>query len=205
MTIQLTNIAKKYRREWIFKKVDYTFEAGKKYAIAGHNGSGKSTLTGVLTGFLTPTKGKITYTENGEKVNIDEVYSRLAIAAPYVDLIEEFTLREAVHFHKQFKPLTAGIDEKELLELLNLQGSEDKEIRNFSSGMKQRLKLALAICSDVPLVFLDEPTTNLDRAGVAWYLDLIKNYEKGKTMIIASNVAEDFDFCDARLDITNYK
>ena len=205
MQIELKNIAKRYRREWIFRKVNYTFAAGKKYAIAGHNGSGKSTLTGVLIGYLTPTKGKVIYTEKGKKISTDEIYRRLAIAAPYVDLIEEFTLKEAVRFHKKFKPLTGGAGESEVLELLNLKGSENKEIRNFSSGMKQRLKLALAICSDVPLIFLDEPTTNLDRAGVAWYLDLIKNYGKGKTIIIASNVAEDFDFCDEKLDITDYK
>ena len=205
MRIKLKNIGKRYRTEWIFRGIDYTFESGKKYAILGHNGSGKSTFTRILTGHLTPTKGKIKFTLNDTKVSVEDVYKHLSLAAPYVDVIEEFTLTEAINFHQKFKPFSPGISQETILDLLNLQNAENKEIRNFSSGMKQRLKLALAICSDTPLLFLDEPTTNLDKQGAQWYRDLIQNYSKGKTVIIASNVTEDFDFCDAQIEITDFK
>ena len=205
MKIKLKNIGKRYRTEWIFKGVDYTFEKGKKYAILGHNGSGKSTFTRILTGHLTPTKGKIKFTIDDQKISVEDIYKYLALAAPYVDVIEEFTLNEAIDFHQKFKPFSPGISQDVILKLLNLKNAENKEIRNFSSGMKQRLKLVLAICSDTPLLFLDEPTTNLDKQGVQWYRDLIQNYSEGKTVIIASNVAEDFDFCDERIEITDFK
>ena len=205
MRIKLKNIGKRYRTEWIFRGIDYTFASGKKYAILGHNGSGKSTFTRILTGHLTPTKGKIKFTLNDAKVSVEDIYKHLSLAAPYVDVIEEFTLTEAINFHQKFKSFSPGITQETILELLNLQNAENKEIRNFSSGMKQRLKLALAICSDTPLLFLDEPTTNLDKQGAQWYRDLIQNYSKGKTVIIASNVTEDFDFCDAQIEITDFK
>lgn len=205
MRIKLKNIGKRYRQEWIFRGIDYTFEAGKKYAILGHNGSGKSTFTRILTGHLTPTKGKIKFTLNDQKVSVEDIYKYLSLAAPYVDVIEEFTLTEAINFHQKFKPFSPGVTQETILKLLNLNNAENKEIRNFSSGMKQRLKLALAICSDTPLLFLDEPTTNLDKQGTQWYRDLIQNYSKGKTVIIASNVTEDFDFCDAQIEITDFK
>lgn len=205
MQIKLKNIGKRYRQEWIFRGVDYTFEKGKKYAILGHNGSGKSTFTRILTGHLTPTKGKIKFKHRDQKIIVEDIYKYLSLAAPYVDLIEEFTLKEAIDFHQKFKPFTSGVTQETILELLNLQNAENKEIRNFSSGMKQRLKLVLAICSDTPLLFLDEPTTNLDKQGTQWYRDLIKDFSDGKTVIIASNVEADFDFCDAQLEITDYK
>lgn len=205
MTVHLKNIGKRYRREWIFRGLDYTFEAGKKYAILGHNGSGKSTLTRILTGHLTPSKGKITFTENGNPIAAEDIYRRVAIAAPYIDLIEEFTLTEAVNFHRRFKPFASGMTEAAVISLLNLPGAHHKEIRNFSSGMKQRLKLVLAVCSDVSLLLLDEPTTNLDAQGAQWYRDLIRDYAADKTVIVASNVAEDYAFCDAEIEITNYK
>ena len=205
MKIKLKNIGKRYRQEWIFRGIDYTFEPGKKYAILGHNGSGKSTFTRILTGHLTPTKGKIKFTLNDQKVSVEDIYKHLSLAAPYVDVIEEFTLTEAISFHQKFKPFSPGVTQETILKLLNLKNAENKEIRNFSSGMKQRLKLALAICSDTPLLFLDEPTTNLDKQGAQWYRDLIQDYSKGKTVIIASNVAEDFDFCDEQIEITDFK
>lgn len=205
MKVSLNNIGKRYRREWIFRGIDFEFATGKKYAISGHNGSGKSTFLRVLSGHLTPSKGKIEHFAKEQKVGEDDIYKHLSYAAPYIDLIEELTLREALRFHQNFKPFTAGLNEKTVLDLLQLPKSEDKEVRNFSSGMKQRLKLALALCSDSSLVLLDEPTTNLDRQGVAWYLDLIEKFAAGKTLIIASNVKEDFDFCDERLLITDFK
>lgn len=159
----------------------------------------------VLSGHLTPSKGKISFLHSGQKILTEDVYRSLSIAAPYIDLIEEMTLSEAVRFHQQFKPFATNFTEKKLIDLLKLPKAENKELRNFSSGMKQRLKLALALCSSSSLVLLDEPTTNLDRQGVNWYLDLIRDFADDKTLIIASNVQEDFDFCEERLLITDFK
>ena len=205
MRIKLQNISKRFKFEWIFKKIDYTFEAPKQYAILGHNGSGKSTILKILAGHLTPSKGTIKFDLNGKDVGGDSFYKQVSFAAPYIDLIEEYTLIEAIKFHQQFQSFKEGIGVQEILDILQLKKSNNKEIRNFSSGMKQRLKLALAICSDTPMLLLDEPTSNLDEQGVAWYRDLIARYAQQRLVIIASNVKVDYDFCDEILNITDYK
>ena len=173
MTIELKNAGKRYRLDWIFRGVDYAFNAGERYAVLGPNGSGKSTLLKVLSGHLTPSKGKVLFQKSGRDVEPDAVYRHISYAAPYIELIEEFTLEEALTFHAGLKPLLPGFTPARLYELLALPRSRSKEIRFFSSGMKQRVKLALAVCTAAPVLLLDEPATNLDVQGVEWYKNLI--------------------------------
>ncbi len=205
MNIRLHQAGKRYRYEWIFKGVDYTFEQGRAYAITGPNGCGKSTLMKMLSGHLTPSKGRVEFFQGDKRTEIDEVYRQVSFAAPYIEHIEEFTLIEAIQFHLHFKRFQKELTAEDIIQLLGFSKSKDKQIRNFSSGMKQRLKLALAICSDSTLLLLDEPTTNLDRQGTSWYLDLASNFTSGRTVIVASNVEVDYSFCHSRLDILDYK
>ncbi len=205
MDLVLNNVGKRYRYDWIFRHVDFQFESGKKYAILGPNGSGKSTLMKILSGHLTPSKGKIEFQKNGKKVIIDKVYQSLSYAAPYIDVIEEMTLVEAINFHQKFKPFLNNLNTNDLVELLDFSKSKKKEVRFFSSGMKQRLKLALAICSESELLLLDEPTTNLDQQGFDWYQELIRTYANDRLVIVASNVESDYHFCDAYLNILDFK
>ncbi|MDP9047352.1 MAG: ATP-binding cassette domain-containing protein, partial [Bacteroidota bacterium] len=162
MHITLENIGRRFNRDWIFRGIDYTFTSGKIYAILGPNGSGKSTLLQVLNGSLSPSAGTISYLYDDKKIVIEEVYQYLSLAAPYLELIEEFTLTEMIDFHFKFKNYKAGIDKDKLVALLAMPESRNKMIKYFSSGMKQRLKLGLAFCSDTPMLMLDEPTSNLD-------------------------------------------
>ncbi|MCO6478328.1 MAG: ABC transporter ATP-binding protein [Phaeodactylibacter sp.] len=205
MKIELDNVGKRYRMEWILRGVSLHFEAGKQYAITGPNGSGKSTLLKILSGHLTPSKGKASFFHQQKKLDNATVYRHLSYAAPYIELIEELSLWEALQFHLRFKPLRNGMGANEVLGLLRFKKARNKAIRDFSSGMKQRLKLALAICSDTPLLLLDEPTTNLDKEGVAWYRQLINDYSAGRLLIVASNVDVDFEFCAERVDILDFK
>ena len=222
--IKLDDVGKRFRYEWIFRNLSTTFEGGKTYALLGSNGSGKSTLMKILSGHLSPSAGKITFTIDEKKQDEDNIYKHISYAAPYVELIEELTLTEMIQFHIKFKPLSKGVlsDSKTLtvnglIEILNFDKSRHKEIRFFSSGMKQRLKLALAICSDSPILLLDEPTTNLDAQGVAWYRQLMSRFtvsegnldsfgkEGNRLTIIASNIEHDYDFCDKMLNIEDFK
>jgi len=203
--IILQNIGRRFNRDWIFRGIDYTFTSGEAYAILGPNGSGKSTLLQVLNGSLSPSAGKINYFYEDKPVEIDAVYQHLSLAAPYLELIEEFTLDEMIDFHFKFKPYKAGIDKNELIELLAMPNSKNKMIRYFSSGMKQRLKLAIAFCSDTPMLMLDEPTSNLDTQGVDWYLSLVQQFAANRLTIICSNQQHEYSFCDSRLNITDFK
>ena len=205
MTISLQNIGRRFNRDWIFRGVDYTFSGGGSYAVLGPNGSGKSTLLQVLNGSLAPSAGKINYTFDDKQVEVEQVFQHLSLAAPYLELIEEFTLQEMIDFHFQFKPYKTGIDKNELIGLLGMESSKNKLIRYFSSGMKQRLKLALAFCADTALLMLDEPTSNLDTQGIDWYLSLVQTFAKDRLTIICSNQLHEYSFCNEQLSIADYK
>jgi len=203
--ISLQNIGRRFNRDWIFRGIDYTFNSGNSYAVLGPNGSGKSTLLQVLNGSLSPSIGEIKYTFQDKTIAIDEVYKYLSLAAPYLELIEEFSLSEVIDFHFKFKSYKQGIDKNAVIDLLAMQDNRNKLIRYFSSGMKQRLKLALAFCSDTPMLMLDEPTSNLDSQGVDWYLSLVQKFAANRLTIICSNQEHEYSFCDEHLNITNYK
>lgn len=205
ISISLQNIGRRFNRDWIFRGVDYTFTGTNSYAILGPNGSGKSTLLQVLNGSLAPSVGQLKYTFNDAEVEAGEVYQHLSLAAPYLELIEEFTLTEVIDFHFKFKGYKAGIDKNGVVELLGMQSSKNKMIRYFSSGMKQRLKLALAFCSNTPMLMLDEPTSNLDTQGVDWYLSLVQKFAADRLTIVCSNQQHEYGFCKEQLNISDYK
>ncbi len=205
MNIQVQNIGKRYRLEWIFRGLNQTFRAGDRWAILGPNGSGKSTLMKVLSGHLSPSKGEIAYWHHEQKVKEEDMYKKVGYAAPYIELIEELTLEEALRFHAKLKPLLPGFSPAALYDLLALPKTRQKEIRFFSSGMKQRLKLVFAICSDTPILLLDEPATNLDVQGIEWYKRLIAEYAAQRLVIIASNDPHDAEFCPNHLNILDFK
>ena len=206
MEITLKDIGRRYNSEWIFRHINYRFESGKSYAVLGQNGSGKSTLLKVLSGSLSSSEGELVYTNGESIIGIDQVYQELSIVAPYIELIEEFTLRELFDFHFQFKSYLQGFDKERVLNLLGLESALDKEIKHFSSGMRQRVKLVLACCSNSNLVLLDEPTSNLDSAGEEWYLNLIACTKLDfRLFIICSNQKKEYEFCDETISIVDFK
>ena len=217
MTICLYDAGKRYNRDWIFRHFNYTFETGNSYAITGPNGSGKSTLLQTIAGAIAPSLGTVEYYLKESKIGIAEkellptkfepenIYKQIAIAAPYLELIEEMTAIEFLAFHASFKPLAPNLTIPEILDTIGLKTATDKQIRFYSSGMKQRLKLAQAIFSEVPVLLLDEPCTNLDAAGYALYRQLINDYCKHKLIIVSSNDINEYDFCEERLNIFEWK
>jgi len=205
MYIQLEQIGKKYNREWIFRGLSYTFQAGKKYAITGPNGAGKSTLLQTIAGSTVLSEGSIKYSMAGQEILPENAFTSLSICAPYLTLIEEMTALEFLAFHESFKCFMPGITPDTALEIIGLMTAANKQIRYFSSGMKQRIKLAQAIFSDVPVLFLDEPCTNLDETGYALYQSLIQNYASHKLIIVSSNDKAEYHFCEEVIDIKNYK
>jgi ABC-type multidrug transport system ATPase subunit len=205
MQITLNNVGKRFNREWIFRHCSYQFQSGKSYAITGANGSGKSTLLQVISGSLTHNEGSIQVKSEQQTINSEQLYSHISIAAPYLELIEEMTAKEMLNFHAQFKPLISTVSIEEILQTAGLQTATNKQIRYYSSGMKQRLKLTQAFFSNTPILLLDEPTTNLDADGIALYHQLISNYTKGKLVIVSSNDKQEYEFCEKVVRIGEYK
>jgi ABC-type multidrug transport system ATPase subunit len=204
MKITLTQTGKRYNREWIFRCFDYTFRTGCSYAITGSNGSGKSTLLQVIAGATMASEGKVIFLDDEEKNIAEQDTNRqIAIATPYLELIEEMTAMELLDFHSQFKPLCASFPD--ILQQVGLSKAANKQIRYYSSGMKQRLKLAQAFFSEVPVLLLDEPTSNLDLAGIELYHHLISVYTKNKIVIVCSNDSNEYDFCEEKISVEKYK
>ncbi|RAJ04199.1 ABC transporter family protein [Chitinophaga skermanii] len=203
--ISLNQIGKRYNYDWIFRGVSASFEAGEHYAILGPNGSGKSTLLQVISGHHHHNEGTILYQLGEKPLAQDQFFRFSSIAAPYQELVEEFTLQECFDFHQHFKSFLPGFKSQQIMEIVGLQKAKHKQIRYFSSGMKQRAKLALAIFSNVPVVLLDEPCTNLDAAGIALYQSLIANYCNKRMVVVSSNDIQEYGFCKTRIDITQYK
>ncbi|MBO0949028.1 ATP-binding cassette domain-containing protein [Fibrella sp. HMF5405] len=210
LTLVAEQIGKKYRREWIFRGVDLTLSAGNSYTFVGPNGSGKSTLLQVLAGMQPSSAGKLTYLRNEQPIDDEDWYRQIVLAAPYLELIEELTLLELLDFHRRFKPFRNGAEPLELIEQMQLTHARNKEIKFFSSGMKQRVKLGLAFFSEASIVLLDEPTSNLDRQGAAWYHDHVTRLIAPATtppvvLLIGSNQPSEYDFCPNVIDVMQWK
>lgn len=200
MRISLQNIGKRFNRDWIFRNLTYEFTTPGSYAITGPNGSGKSTLLQIISGAVSVSEGMMSY---GLKPEI--IYKNISIAAPYLELVEEMTLIEFLTFHAGLKPLIKGIFVDEIINIIELNTSANKQIRYYSSGMKQRVKIAQAIFSDVPVILLDEPCTNLDEEGIALYKNLISTYCNNRLVIVSSNDTNEYDFCKEELNMTTIR
>ena len=206
MDIHANEVGKKFGNEWIIKDFTYHFKAPQRYAILGSNGSGKSTLLKIISGFMVPGKGTINYSENNTQVPAEQVFQQISYAAPYIELVEEFTCIENIAFQLKFKPFFNQASAQEVLEISGLKNAANKEIKNFSSGMKQRLKLTLAIMANCPVLLLDEPCSNLDAKAIEWYAHMLETYAKNKLVIICSNhLHYEYSSCEHLINTEDFK
>lgn len=210
MRLEARGLGRRYGRQWIFRDLSHTFEWGTATAILGPNGAGKSTLLSILAGQLLPTEGAVHYElgPGGKPLPVAEVPRQLAYCAPYLELPEDFTLLELLAFHTRLKPLRPGVSTTDLVEIMYLQKARHQAVRTFSSGMKQRLKLGLALYAAAPLLLLDEPTTNLDATGAAWYQAQVaaaRQADAHRVVIVSSNVPAEYGFCEAAVRITDFQ
>jgi ABC-type multidrug transport system ATPase subunit len=229
MKITLIDAGKRFNRDWIFRHFHYEFSSRNHYAITGPNGSGKSTLLQVIAGAIGISEGSIRYehaltaashastaatpasmapaspSAPAAEIPPDQAYRYLSLSAPYLELIEEMTSTEFLRFHQSFKPFLPSMSLPAIIDAVGLTAAAHKQIRFFSSGMKQRIKLAQALFTDTPIVLLDEPCTNLDADGIRLYQHLISEHTGGRLVIVSSNDPQEYDFCDKVINITEFK
>lgn len=204
--ISLQNVGKRYNHEWIFRGINHTFEQDKHTVILGANGSGKSTLLQIILGSTVASEGDLEYTIQGSKKSVDNALGSFSMATPYIELIEEYTLTELLEFHQKLMPFKQGLTIDSIIKLLYLEEAKNKQLKYYSSGMKQRVKLGLALLSDTPFVLLDEPTSNLDSKAIDWYKQLVEEHKSGRIIIVCSNDQKDeFSFCSEQLNVMEYK
>ena len=207
LSIKLEKISKRFLSEWIFRNISLEIIPRQKIAVLGQNGSGKSTFLQSVASYQTLTSGSVEYYLNNKSVDASFHYKHLSIATPYMELIEDMTFIESIEHQKIFKPFLPELSIPEIIEISGLEKKNArKQIRLYSSGMKQRAKLTLAILTDAPLLLLDEPCSNLDSYAIEWYQEMIKNFASNKTIIVCSNnITSEFKFCTSQLNIQDYK
>lgn len=205
MKILANQINKKFRQEYVIRNFNYEFNAHSNYALIGQNGSGKSTLLKILGQYSLPTKGQVQYVDHqNQLISEDQKFSKVSFVAPYIELIEEFTLTELLQFFISLDYIPKEISLSFLEDFIQLSPAKDKFIKNYSSGMRQKIKLGSALLSNRPLLFLDEPTTNLDIQAKKWFSEKLSNLNN-KTIIIASNENFEIDLCQHSINVSDFK
>ena len=199
MNISCRNIAKKFKQELLFSNVNYDFEFPQTYALLGPNSSGKSTLLKIIAGILEPSNGEMVY----QGSNQEDSHTQLAFSSPEMSLLPDYCVEDIIKFHFSFKK--CKVSESDFLSVTGLQPFVNKAYTSLSSGLKNKLKLSLALFSDVPVLLLDEPCTNFDDANLAWYQKMINSYCNKQLIIIASNQETEYHFCTHKLDLKTYK
>jgi len=200
MRIIAKNIAKRYNRNVVFKDFSQTFEQGKTYAILGPNGSGKSTLLKTIASMIEPDNGSIDYHNS---FTSQTVFQTLGYVAPYIDIPEEYTFKEIISFHSNFRKPELEADE--IIERCELSRFANTPIKEFSSGMKQRVKLSLVLFFKNFLRIYDEPCSHLDQNGFSWFKQHVKAGAEHSIVIIGSNNPEEYASADLHIDIQTFK
>ena len=202
MKVELKEVSKRYTETWVLKKINFTFLESKVYGITGRNGSGKSTLMQIISSQLSPTLGRIAYIKpDGSEMDRSLVFDKITFSAPYISPIDNLTLDESVLFHSTYRSFKSDIDLKRFKEILNFPFRKDQYVKYFSSGMKQRLSLALSLLTQTNLILLDEPGSYLDEQGKSWFYNLLQQYKDDAIVVISSNDNDDLRSCEELLSL----
>ena len=206
--LTLSGIEKKFVNKLIFRDINFTLKNSDSLALTGRNGSGKSTLIKIIAGLLSPTKGICKLSIDDKKTEKEHLYKYIGFIAPYVNLYDELTAFENLEFFSTMKSNGKKADKEyifSLLDRVNLFNRKNDIVRDFSSGMKQRLKLAFSILNSPPLLLMDEPRTNLDTYGIDIAYGIIEEHKKNGILILATNEKEDTALCTSILNIEHYQ
>ena len=206
MKVQLKSVGKKFSGNWIFRDIDLLCESPRSVGIVGTNGSGKSTLLQIISGYMIPSKGEVSYVNSSEAIPIEKIYRHVSFASPYLQLEDDLTLKENIWFYKQFKDLDVKTDTEFCDRSLFSKAELDKTVRDFSSGMKHRLKLAFALYAKTDIKLFDEPFSNLDHRGMQWFENEFQDHCKDKLVFLNSNHQErELALTEEQLNIEDFK
>lgn len=205
MKISLNQVSKKFQSHWIFKDVNLSFESPMRYALLGANGSGKSTLLRIIAQIQSASRGQVIFSNQEINIEIGKIYPNISFCAPGMDIIEEMTMNEFLQFHFKFKKIIQGLSIEDIIQISGISHAANQLIGDYSSGMKQRVKLIQAIFSETPILLLDEPCSNLDLDGVNQYSEWMEKYAKNRLVIVASNDIREYYFCTERIEVEKYK
>ncbi len=202
LTLQVENVARVFARKTLFGGITFKISSGQSFAITGKNGSGKSTLVKILCGLMTPSRGTIQYTVDTTAVSMEDLYPYIGLVSPYLNMYDEFSGEENLQLFAKIRGLP--VDQKyidELLQRCTIYEHRKKEVRYYSSGMKQRLKYCAALLHRPILLYLDEPSANLDEQGISVVREVMREQKQNGSLIFATNEEHDLKYADSILDL----
>ncbi len=208
--LKTVNLEKSFLNKVIFRNINLDLKSGDSLAVTGRNGSGKSTLLKVLANLMKPNKGKVVVSGDSGDVPNEKVHLYFGMIAPYLNLYDELTALENLEFFYDLKCNDRPASDKKehlkcLLNRINLYSRRNDEVKNFSSGMKQRVKLAFAIINEPKILLMDEPRTNLDVEGIDLVYKIAEEHKTNGILILATNEPDDTKLCRDIISIENYK
>ncbi len=195
ISLESKGLGKWFGRRKIFEEIDFSLQDKGSLVITGRNGSGKTTLIKILCGLIRPTKGQVLIRHDGENLTTDESRNLFGLVMPDLELYAELTALENLSFLSRIRGIIPTPEElMKIIAWVGLEGRENDFVFSFSSGMKQRLKYAFALLHQPEILFLDEPTANLDEEGTELVEKIISLQKEKGILVIATNQKEDFKY-----------
>lgn len=191
-TLRAENLAKRFGSRKVFKNISFELSTGDSIAVVGPNGSGKSTMIMTLLGTYRPTRGTVSFLEDNVSLDQNKIRPLTSLVSPYLNLYDGLSGEENLSFFATVSGLhVTGQELNGLLEKVGLEGRGPDLVGSYSSGMKQRLKYAAAIMGEPAFLFLDEPTSNLDRDGKEIVFQIVDEFRSKAIIVIATNEEEE--------------
>lgn len=189
VVLEIRNLSKQYKTQLALSHVNLRLQQGKIYGLIGKNGAGKTTLMRMIAGLGFPTQGSILLFGTENRRELEAAGRRVGSLIEAPGLVPGMSARENLHLQCLMKGMPNYEIENELLELVGLNGTGKKKVKNFSLGMKQRLGIAATLIGNPDLLMLDEPINGLDPAGVIEIRNLIRKLCtcENKTILISSH------------------
>lgn len=206
--IKCENLSKSYSGRTIFKNLSFNISTSQSLTVTGSNGSGKSTLIKVIANLIHSSKGNISVKSDNMDVPRDKWFEKTGLLSPYLNLYDELTGFENLDFFYRLKAKDRSYSHDRIdhvLHKVNLYEKRNELLKNYSSGMKQKLKLAFSVLHEPEILLLDEPRSNLDKAGIDMIYEVSAEQKKKGILIIATNDDDDKELCDSILSIEDYK
>ena len=202
ISCEVRGLSQRFQHFYLFREISFSFQSGEIWMVKGNNGAGKSTLLKILTGAMEASAGEVVYYQNDKLLDANALWKVISLVAPYQELPEELSLKELIDFQIQMSGKKRSPESfLNLVSLFGMNAEMQKPLSVYSTGMKQKAKIILAIGEDRPILFLDEPTSNLDPVSFKKFWTLVSGMKKEKLIFTASNDEKELAFGNVILSL----
>jgi ABC-type multidrug transport system ATPase subunit len=195
ISCEVRGLSQRFHHFYLFKEISFSVSSGKIWMIKGNNGAGKSTLLKILSGAMEACSGEVVFYKDEKQMDMHSTWKNISLVAPYQELPEELSLSELIDF--QVKMSTHHLEPgafSNLVSIFEMDSELQKPLAKYSTGMKQKAKIILAFGENRPIIFLDEPTSNLDPASFEKFWAIVSGMKNDKLIIVASNDEKEISF-----------